>query len=41
MALQRSFGSCKELIAKAYKDSETSGREYQRIVEYVESIKNR
>lgn len=27
-----------ELIAKAYKDSELSGREYERIVKYVESI---
>ena len=34
------YGSGEELIAKAYKDSETSGREYQRIVEYVETIKN-
>ena len=33
------YGSGEELIAKAYKDSETSGREYKRIVEYVESIK--
>ena len=33
------YGSGEELIAKAYKDSETSGREYQRIVEYVKSIK--
>lgn len=32
------FGTGKELIAKAYKDSETSGREYERIVNYVESI---
>lgn len=28
----------KELIAKAYKDSELSGREYKRLVDYVESI---
>lgn len=35
------YGSGKELVAKAYKDSETSGREYQRIVEYVESIKKK
>ena len=27
-----------ELIAKAYKDSELSGREYKRVVDYVESI---
>lgn len=31
-------GTGEELIAKAYKDSELSGREYTRIVEYVESI---
>ncbi len=35
------YGTGKELIAKAYKDSEESGREYQRIVEYVESIKKK
>lgn len=33
------YGSGEELVAKAYKDSELSGREYQRVVEYVESIK--
>jgi len=33
------YGTGEELIAKAYKDSETSGREYQRVVEYVESTK--
>ena len=33
-------GTGQELIAKAYKDSELSGREYERIVNYVESIKN-
>ena len=27
-----------ELIAKAYKDSAKSGREYERVVKYVESI---
>lgn len=31
-------GTGKELIEKAYKDSELSGREYKRVVEYVESI---
>lgn len=33
-------GTGKELIEKAYKDSEVSGREYERIVNYVESIKS-
>ena len=28
----------KELIKKAYADSEKSGREYERVVKYVESI---
>ena len=32
------YGTGEELIAKAYKDSELSGREYKRVVEYVESI---
>ena len=32
------YGTGKELIEKAYKDSELSGREYKRIVDYVESI---
>ena len=32
------YGTGKELIAKAYKDSEKSGKEYERIVRYVESI---
>ena len=32
------YGSGEELIAKAYKDSEKSGREYERVVKYVESI---
>ena len=32
------YGTGKELIEKAYKDSELSGREYQRVVKYVESI---
>ena len=31
-------GTGKKLIAKAYRDSELSGREYKRVVEYVESI---
>ena len=33
------YGTGKELIKKAYKDSELSGREYERIVKYVEEIK--
>ena len=32
------YGSGEELIKKAYKDSEKSGREYERVVKYVESI---
>ena len=32
------YGTGKELIAKAYKDSELSGREYKRVVGYVESM---
>jgi hypothetical protein len=32
------FGTGEELIRKAYADSEKSGREYERIVKYVESI---
>lgn len=32
------YGTGKELIKKAYNDSEISGREYERIVQYVESI---
>ena len=32
------YGTGKELIEKAYKDSELSGREYKRVVDYVESI---
>ena len=31
------YGTGEELIEKAYKDSELSGREYKRVVEYVES----
>ena len=32
------YGTGEGLIAKAYKDSEISGREYKRVVNYVESI---
>lgn len=32
------YGTGDELIAKAYKDSGLSGREYERIVRYVEDI---
>ena len=32
------YGTGEELIAKAYKDSELSGKEYERVVKYVESI---
>ena len=32
------YGTGEELIAKAYKDSNLSGREYERVVIYVESI---
>ena len=32
------YGTGKELIEKAYKDSEISGKEYERVVRYVESI---
>lgn len=32
------YGTGEELIAKAYKDSELSGREYERVVKYVKSI---
>ena len=32
------FGTGEELVAKAYEDSEESGREYERVVKYVESI---
>ena len=34
------YGTGEELIAKAYQDSEQSGREYERVVRYVESIIN-
>lgn len=32
------YGTGDELIKKAYADSDTSGREYERVVKYVESI---
>lgn len=32
------YGTGEELVAKAYKDSELSGREYKRVVDYVKSI---
>ena len=32
------YGSGKELVEKAYKDSELSGREYKRVVDYVEPV---
>lgn len=32
------YGTGKELIIKAYADSEISGREYERVVRYVEGI---
>ena len=34
------YGTGEELIKKAYSDSEEKGREYERIVRYVESIKS-
>ena len=34
------YGTGEELISKAYKDSEESGREYECIVKYVERILN-
>ena len=33
------YGTGEELVKKAFQDSEESGREYKRIVDYVESIK--
>ena len=33
------YGTGEELIKKAYKDSELSGREYERIVKYVDEIR--
>lgn len=32
------FGSGEELIKKAYSDSEDKGKQYERVVRYVESI---
>ena len=32
------YGTGEEMIKKAYADSDTSGREYERVVRYVESI---
>ena len=32
------YGTGEQLIEKAYRDSEKSGREYERVVKYVESI---
>lgn len=32
------YGTSNELIEKAYRDSEKSGKEYEKIVKYVESI---
>ena len=32
------YGSGEELIKKAYQDSEKSGREYERVVKFVQSI---
>lgn len=32
------YGAGKELIKKAYQDSEKSGREYERVVKFVQSI---
>ena len=32
------YGTGDELIKEAYNDSEKSGREYERVVRYVESI---
>lgn len=34
------YGTGEELIKKAYNNSDESGREYERIVKYVESIKS-
>ena len=34
------YGTGEALIEKAYKDSEVSGREYKRVVEYVEAMYN-
>ena len=32
------YGTGEQLIEKAYKDSEKSGREYKRVVKYIESM---
>ena len=32
------YGTGEELIKKAYKDSKKSGREYERIVKYVDGM---
>lgn len=32
------YGTGEELINKAYKDGEICGREYERVVKFVESI---
>lgn len=32
------YGTGQELIEKAYKDNNISGKEYERIVKYVEEI---
>ena len=34
------YGTSEELIKKAYADSEEKGREYERVVKYIESIKS-
>lgn len=34
------YGTSKELIEKAYKDSKLSGQEYERVVKYVEEMYN-
>ena len=34
------YGTGKELVDKAYKDSDLSGKEYKRVVDYVNSILN-
>ena len=34
------YGTGEELIKKAYADNEEKGREYERVVKYVESIKS-
>lgn len=34
------YGTSKELIENAYKDSEVGGRKYTRLVEYTEAMYN-